>query len=289
MPSRRVFLQQASVASSAVLLGRSDWFKAPPLIGLQLYTVRSEIVKDVPGTIQKVAGVGYNSVETFGYSNGKYFNLSVEDFANLLKQNNLVSPSGHYMMMDYMLKGDEDQLKRTVDDAAKMSHEFFTIPYLTDAMRTSIDDYKKLAVKLNKAGEAAKGAGMKLAYHNHDFEFKDWGGGQRGYDILTGETDPGLVNFEMDIYWVTKANQDPIALIDAHPGRIMMWHIKDMEKGPDRSFTEVGDGIIDFKKIFKYKKKSGMKYFFVEQDVVKIPLYDSIAKSYNYIKNNIVA
>jgi sugar phosphate isomerase/epimerase len=163
------------------------------------------------------------------------------------------------------------------------------IPYLTDDLRTGLDDYKKLAVKFNKAAEAAKGAGMQLAYHNHDFEFKDWGGGQTGFDILRKETDASLVNFEMDMYWVTKAGRDPIALINENPGRIKMWHIKDMANSPEKEFTEVGSGVINYKEIFKHAKESGMQYFFVEQDKTKIPVYESIRKSCDYVKKNLVA
>jgi len=297
MPSRREFLQQASLATSGLLVAKADWFKDAPLIGLQLYTVRNDIGKDVKGTVAKVAGAGYSSVEVFGYNNGKFFGLTPEEFLAVIKQNSLKTPSGHYGVSNFLTKGDEDELKRTVADAAKMTHDFFVIPFLTANMRTSLDDYKKLAAKLNKAGEAVKSAGMQLAYHNHNFEFKDWGGGQTGFNVFVKETDPALVKFEMDIYWVTRAGLDPIQLIKANPGRIQMWHVKDMAErkdptfdvGGDQFFTEVGSGIINYKEIFKHKKESGMKYFFVEQDQVKMPVYESIAKSFNYIKQNIVS
>jgi sugar phosphate isomerase/epimerase len=287
MPTRRIFLKQASLASTALFIKPSDLFKKKELIGLQLYTLRTEISKDVKGTIAKVAGIGYNSVELFGYGKGKFFGLSPEEFSAVLKGNGLVTPSGHYMMNDFLIKGDEDQLKSTVEDAAKMGHTFFTVPYLTDNMRTSLDDYKSLAVKLNKAGEAAKAAGMKLAYHNHDFEFKDWGG-ETGFDVFTKDTDPGLVNFEMDMYWVSKAGKNPADLIEKYPGRFKMWHVKDMDNTPEKFFTEVGSGVIDYKSIFRLKKKSGMEFFFVEQDQTHIPVYDSITKSFNYIKTSIL-
>jgi sugar phosphate isomerase/epimerase len=297
MASRRVFLQQASLATTGLIVSKASWFKDHQLIGLQLYTVRNDISKDVKGTVAKVAGAGFTSVELFGYNNGKFFGLTPEEFLAIIKQNNLKTPSGHYSISNFLLKGDQDELKRTVADAAKMTHDFFVIPFLTENMRTSLDDYKKLALKLNTAGEAAKAAGMQLAYHNHNFEFKDWGGGQTGFDVFVKETDPNLVKFEMDIYWTTRAGKDPIQLIKDNPGRIPMWHIKDMaEKQPptfdvggDQFFTEVGTGIINYKEIFKYKKESGMKYFFVEQDQVKIPVYESIAKSFRYIKQNLVS
>ena len=297
MPSRRVFLRQASLATTGLLFSKASWFKDYPLIGLQLYTVRNDIGKDVKGTIAKVATAGYTSVEVFGYNNGKFFGLTPEEFLAVIRQNNLKTPSGHYGMSNFLVKGDEDDLKRTIADAAKMTHDFVVVPFLTANMRTSLDDYKSLAAKLNKAGEAAKSAGMQLAYHNHNFEFKDWGGGQTGFDVFVKETDPKLVKFELDMYWATRAGKDPIQLIKANPGRISMWHIKDMasKQAPtfdvmgDQYFTEVGTGIINYKEIFKYKKESGMKYFFVEQDQVKMPVYDSIAKSLQYIKQHILS
>ncbi len=288
MSTRRQFIKQSSLASSVLLFPDSSWFKSKQLIGIQLYTLRNEIKNDVSIPISKLAEIGYNSVEVFGYNAGKFFGLSPADFAAIFQKHNLKTPSGHYSVSNYLIKGDEDDLKKAIEDSAPLKHDFFTIPYLTDKMRTSLDDYKSLAAKLNKAGELVKAAGMKLAYHNHDFEFKDWGSGQTGMDVFLKETDPALVNFEMDIYWTTKAGADPIALIKANPGRIKMWHLKDMDDTPAKSFTEVGSGIISYKEIFKYKKLSGMEFFFVEQDIVKIPVYDSIAQSFNYVKHNLV-
>lgn len=288
MPTRRQFIGQASLAATGFLLYNKEWFASKTPIGLQLYTLRNEITKDVKGTIARVAQIGFQDVETFGYGAGKYFGLSVPDFAAIVAQNNLKSSSGHYMMMNYLSKGDEDELKKTVEDSLPMKHDFFTIPYLTEPLRKSLDDYKTLADRLNHAGEVVKAAGMKLAYHNHNFEFKDWGGGQTGYDILMKQTDPKLVNFEMDIYWVSNAGVDPIQLMQSNPGRIQMWHVKDMDNTPEKTFTEVGTGVIDYKKIFTYRKKEGIKHFFLEQDQIKIDPYESITKSYEYIKNNLV-
>jgi sugar phosphate isomerase/epimerase len=292
MSTRRTFIKQTSLATSGLLLMRKGWLKPGQPIGLQLYTVRNELFKDVEGTIAKVAGIGYNSVELFGYGNGKFFGKTPAEFLAILKKNNLKTPSGHYGIDSYLTKGDEDDLKKSVAVAAQMGHEFFVIPFLTDNMRTSLDDYKKLAAKFNSAAVIAKSAGLKLAYHNHDFEFKDWGGGKTGYEVLLKETDPSLVNFEMDIYWVVRAGQDPIKIIRENPGRIKMWHMKDMASKQPPSYTTagpqffapVGTGIINFKEIYKYRKESGMKYFFVEQDQTKLPVYEAIAKSFGYVK-----
>jgi sugar phosphate isomerase/epimerase len=289
MPTRRQFLQQASLATTGLLISKKDWFsKNNKTIGLQLYTLRNEVSKDLKSTIARIAQIGYKNVETFGYSDGKYFGLSTADFAAIFKQNNLNTPSGHYTLPDYLSKGDVDDLKRAVEDSKPLSHDFFVVPYLVDTLRTSLDDYKRLADRLNKAGGIVKDAGMRLAYHNHNFEFKDWGDGKTGYDILLTQTDQKLVFFEMDMYWVTKAGADPIKLIQANPGRFKMWHVKDMDSTPEKTFTEVGTGVINYKEIFKYKKLSGMEHFFVEQDQIKIDPYDSISKSLEYIKNNLI-
>jgi len=289
MINRRTFLKQGGVASAAVLFSPKNFFASQQLIGLQLYTVRNEITKDVKATIEKVASIGYNSVEVFGYSNGKFFGLTPEEFSALLKQNNLVTPSGHYSVNKFLIDGNMDELNMAIADAAKMGHTFFTIPYLTPDMRTSLDDYKKLADRLNTAAPLVQKAGMKLAYHNHDFEFKDWGNGQTGFQILSTQTKPSDVSFEMDIYWVSKAGLDPVKLMSEHKDRFKMWHVKDMANTTEKEFTEVGAGTINYKEIFKHKKESGMQYFFVEQDMVKIPVYESIAKSYNYVKNTILS
>ncbi|MBS1667298.1 MAG: sugar phosphate isomerase/epimerase [Bacteroidetes bacterium] len=297
MSTRRDFIKQASLASSGLMLSRDSWFKKQQLIGLQLYTLRNEIKGNVNPVIEKVAAIGYNSLEVFGYNDGRFFGLSPLEFSKIIKKNHLKTPSGHYMMLDYFIKDDGDQLKKTVADAAVMGHDYFVVPFLIDSQRTSLDDYKKLAEKLSNAAVEAKSHGMKLAYHNHNFEFKDWGNGETGFDIFAKETDPALVNFELDMYWVSRAGLNPIQLIKKYPGRIKMWHIKDMasKEAPtydvsgNQIFTEVGSGVINYKEIFKYKKESGMEYFFVEQDQVNMPVYESIAKSLAYIKKNILS
>jgi len=295
MSSRRTFLQQAGLATTGLMLRPKGLFASTPLIGLQLWTVRRELAKDPDGTLGKVAGIGYNSVELMGYANGKFFGLTPAQFSDVLKKYHLKSPSGHYGMSNFLLNGDMNDLHDNIAVAANMGHSYIVIPFLNDNMRTSLDDYKKLAQKFNVVAAEAKKSGLKTAYHNHDFEFKDWGGGQTGYNILLKETDPSLVFFEMDIYWTVRAGQDPIQLINNNPGRFKMWHLKDMTEkaapsydvGGQQYYGEVGTGIIDFKAIFREKRKSGMKYFYVEQDETSEPVFDAITKSYNYVKANL--
>ncbi|WP_315819267.1 sugar phosphate isomerase/epimerase [Paraflavitalea speifideaquila] len=286
--SRRDFLKQSSLLTAVFFLDKGDIFKKPTAAGVQLYTLRNEIGKDPRGTLEKVAKLGYKQVETFGYGNRKWFNLSPGELSAILKNNGLRSPSGHTYPGSFFLKGGwEDEWKRAVEDAKKLGQEYITIPWLEEAYRNKADNYKIIAEGLNKAGGFAKGGGLKLAYHNHDFEFTTIDG-QTGFDILTQNTDAKLVQFELDLYWAVKAGHDPVKLFQAHPGRFSMWHVKDMDNTPQKSFTEVGSGVIDFKTIFKNARLSGMKYFFVEQDVCPGSPFDSIAKSIGYLKGNIL-
>lgn len=288
MSSRRDFLKQSSLFTAGLLTAKSGLFRSSTPIGVQLYTVRNDIGKDPKGTLAKVAQIGYKRVETFAYGNRKWFGLTAPELAAELKANGLTSPSGHTYPGGFFLKdGWEDGWKTAVEDSKAIGQEYIVVPWLEPEHRSKADNFKKIAEALNKAAGICKDAGMKLAYHNHDFEFATIEG-QRGIDILTKGTDPKSVHFEMDIYWVSKAGQDPIELIKQHPGRFVMWHLKDMDNTDKKFFTEVGNGTIDFKKIFEHTKESGMKYFFVEQDICPGSPFDSIAKSYAYIDKNLV-
>lgn len=288
LPSRRAFIKQSSLAAAAVLVDKSVFKASKRKIGLQLYTLRNEMGKDAKGTLQKVGQLGYQAVETFGYGNGKWWGMTPAELSGVLKDNGLTSPSGHTFPGGFLIKGGwEDNWKKAVDDSKALGQEYVVIPWLEPDLRNSADNFKKLAAELNKAGAICKSAGMKLAYHNHDFEFAEVAG-ERPYHILLQETDAALVSYEMDIYWVKKGGQDPIELINAHPGRFQMWHVKDMDNTDKKFFTEVGNGTIDFKSIFAKAKESGLRHFFVEQDICPGNPMDSIAKSLAYIKKNLV-
>ena len=175
---------------------------------------------------------------------------------------------------------------KAVDDAAAVGVKYMVCAYLSPAERGELDHYKYVADQLNIAGEKCKKAGIKLCYHNHDFEFAK-NNNRYPMDILFG-ADEDLVKFEMDLYWVAKAGMDPIALFNQHPGRFPLMHLKDMDKTEQHSFTEVGNGSIDFKTILKHQKKAGLKYFFVEQDKCPGSPLDSIKQSYDFIKMNLI-
>lgn len=293
MPTRRSFLKATSVFSAGLLIAPLKFKRGPALVGLQLYTVRDAIGKDPQAVLARVAEIGYNSVEGATYTgNEKFYGMSPAEFKKVLEQNGLVIPSSHYRlgeekMNGKILKGTMlNDWDRAVDDAAEVGIQYMVCAYLSEAERGNLDHYKKMADELNVAGERCKKNGIQLCYHNHNFEFVKQDE-TYPYEILMS-TDKNLVQMEMDIYWVKKAGQDPIELFNKYPGRFALWHVKDMDNTPNKSFTEVGNGIINFKEIFKHKSQAGMKYFFVEQDRCPGDPFESITQSINYIKKNLV-
>jgi sugar phosphate isomerase/epimerase len=295
MASRRAFVKSAALLSAGALVSPSLLAAAPKqYIGLQLYTVRDAMQQDPAGTLAKVAQLGYNSVEGATYTGTqKFYGMEPAAFAKVLKQNGLIMPSSHYMLGQAMNNGQPTQgtilhgWDKAVDDAAQAGVKYMVCAYLIDSERGTLDQYKQIAAHLNKAGERCKKAGIQLCYHNHDFEFVAQGG-QLPYDILLKETDKQLLKMELDLYWATKAGHDPLALFKAHPGRFPLWHVKDMDKTEKKDFTEVGKGVIDFKKIFAARQLAGMQYYFVEQDRTPGDPFDSIKQSIGYIKKTLV-
>ncbi|MBC7851210.1 MAG: sugar phosphate isomerase/epimerase [Chitinophagaceae bacterium] len=287
--SRRDFIRHSSVLSAGLFISKDEWFKTNKNIGVQLYTLRADMGKDPKGTLQKLSLLGYKEVETFGYNKGKWFGMTAAELKDVLKSNGLSSPSGHTFPGGTFLKdGWEDNWKQAVEDAKALGQKFIVIPWLEEQHRKPMDNYKKIAAGLNKAAGICKQVGgIEVAYHNHDFEFVKEDG-QSGFDILMKETDPKQVKMELDIYWAVKAGHNPIDLFNAHPGRFVMWHVKDIDNTDKKFFTEVGNGTIDWKPIFAQAKKSGMKHFFVEQDVCPGPPIESVGKSISYLKKNIV-
>ncbi len=294
MPSRRSFIKSTSLLSAGAFFEPKFFKPATQYIGLQLYTVRDAMQSDPAATLAKVAQIGYNSVEGATYTGSeKFYGMDPAAFAKLLKQNGLIMPSSHYRLGEEKTNNEEvkgtilHDWDRAVDDAAAVGLKYMVCAYLSDSERGGLDHYKYVAEQLNKAGQRCKKSGLQLCYHNHAFEF-DAQDGKLPYDILLHETDKNLVKMEMDLYWISKAGKDPLDFFNKYPGRFPLLHLKDMDKTADKSFTEVGNGTIDFKRILAHADKAGLKYFFVEQDKTPGDPFDSIAKSITYIKSNLL-
>ncbi len=294
MISRRSFLQKGTFASAAFLITPGLANSKKTDIGLQLYTVRDAMQKDPAGTLAKVASIGFTTVEGATYTGSqKFYGMEAKEFAALLKTNGLSIPSSHYRLGEDKENGAPVkgtmlyEWDKAVDDAATAGVKYMVCAWLSPTERGNIDHYKALADHLNKAAEVTKKAGIQMCYHNHDFEFEKQGD-IYPYDILLNNTDKDNVKMELDLYWVTKAGQDAVALFEKHPKRFPLWHMKDLDSTPKHAFTEVGNGTIDFKRILANKEKAGLKYFYVEQDICPGSPFDSIQKSYSYIKNNLL-
>jgi sugar phosphate isomerase/epimerase len=278
--NRRSFLQRAFAGAVVSLStarfgvrGSSSANRRLSKIGLQLYTVRKELEKDFAGTLEKVAALGFLEVEFTGY-----FKHTPQEIKTILAHYKLSAPSAH--ISTAALRGN---LQEEIEAAQAIGHRYLVCGYVPAEERRSLDDYKKLVDSLNSAGERLKKVGIQFGYHNHDFEFMVLEG-KLPYDMILAETDPQMVKMEMDLYWITKAGQDPLKYFSAHPGRFPLVHVKDMDSTPRHSFTEVGQGTIDFKKIFAAAQKAGVKQYFVEQDETPASPFSSIELSINYLR-----
>ncbi len=258
-------------------------------VGLQLYSLRVDLPKDLKGTIEKVGKAGFSQVETYGFSiKDQFWGLTPIEFKKLLAANGLTAVSNHFSLGSYLSDGNTSELKASIAAAKVLGSKYVTIPYLDQSIRKTAADYKKIAAKINVAAKMCKDAGLRLAYHNHDFEFEKFGE-TTGYQILLNETDKNLVDFELDLYWVARSGNDPLKLFKQNPGRFTMWHVKDMDKTNPALNAEVGTGSIDWKPIFAAAKLSGMKYFFVEHETNYKPNpIESVAASCDYLKKNIL-
>lgn len=277
MSSRREFLAAGAAAlAGAPLLARTEAFRAAKIkkIGIQLYTVRGELGRDVEGTLSKLAAIGFSELEFAGYPES-----SVASLRKLCDRLHLKAVSNHFSST--AMKGDWN---KRLDQAATMGQRYVAVADLGSDPRDTRDDWKRLAGLFNRAGEQARARGLRFAYHNHDAEFVRVGD-ELGYDILLKETDPALVEFEADLYWMTKAGQDPVAYFEQWPGRFPLVHIKDMDNTPKKGFTELGRGVVDFARILAHHKTAGIKHYFYEQDETTEPVFEAARTSFAYLRD----
>jgi len=239
-------------------------------IGNQLYTVRRQASADLAGTLAQLAKIGYKEVEFAGY-----YNHPASEVRALLDQNGLTAPSAHIG-----LNLIESSADKTFADAKVVGHQWITVPSLPSGKRETADDWKRLAAQFNAAATKANAAGFRFAFHNHNDIVRKTGD-VLPVDILMKETDPALVSYEMDIYWVVNGGADPLDLLARYPGRFKLFHVKDAMPGADHKMADVGAGSIDFKSIFA-RARGGIEHYFVERDDAADPLA-SAAASFGYL------
>jgi sugar phosphate isomerase/epimerase len=212
-------------------------------VGLQLYTVRTLMAEGVERTLEMVAEVGYREVEFAGY------------FERTPRE------------------------EETIETAATLGHRYLVLPSLPSEDHDSLDDYRRIGNEMNRIGEVCRASGLRFAYHNHAFEFQRMDG-RIPFDVLLEETDPQLVQIELDLFWIIDGGQDPLAYFEAHPGRFHLCHIKD--RLADGTMVEVGAGEIDFAAMFAQAENAGLEHYFVEHDQPNDP-GASVRESYRHL------
>lgn len=280
MHTRREFLAGAATGLATAALtplafAKGSW---PPL-GVQLYTVRQQAQTDLPGVLAAIRKIGYTTVETYAAQ----YKISAQDLQKAIVDAGLKVPSGHFSY-----KGFDDKY----DYAKELGLKFMVCSSVPESMGSSLDGFKRAADQYNTWGEKAKKMGMQFAFHNHNSEFQTYGGAT-GIETLLKNTDPHLVQWQMDCYWVVQAGHNPVTMLHKYAGRITTLHLKDrkagakvsLETGRDaQHFTEVGNGTLDWKKILPLARKEGVRYMFVEQDTTERPPLESLQISYDNLQ-----
>ena len=259
----KILVAVLMLSASFNLIAQKKWG------GMTLYTVRNEMGKDPKATLKAVSDLGYKYIEAVDYKDGKFYGMTPIEFKTYAKSLGLTPISVH---MGAMTTSNADKL---VADVKAAGFKYFVAPvppmgmFKFDPKTRSLSmtgDIAYLTAVLDTIARKADAAGLKFLYHNHAFEFEKNSKGIVPMEYMIEHLDPKYVNFQMDLYWVTKAGVDPVELFKKYPGRFKIWHVKDMDK--EGRFAPVGKGTIDFGRILANKKLSGMKYYIVEQDQV---------------------
>lgn len=239
-------------------------------VGLQLYSIRDAMAADVPGSLKKVSDLGYKYLELASYSEGKFYGYAPAEFKKMVEDLGMEVLSSHTQVESAGIT--LDNAKIMADAHASLGAKYCVQPWVEEPDR-NIESYKKMIGDLNEVGKIMKGVGIQFGYHNHNFEFLNIDGVVPYYDLFMPEMDADLITMEIDLYWVTKAGQDPVEMFNKYPGRFQLFHMKDMytKQAPyfdivKDDIAPVGEGVIDFKRILAAKEVAGMKHLFVEDD-----------------------
>lgn len=279
MLTRRKFVGSAAAGIAALALDRPG-FAGPAQrpIGVQLYTVRSLLPNDLNGTLAAIRKIGYQNVETYVAE----YKIGARDLRKAILDAGLKVPSAHFGYNDFDAR---------FDYAKELGAECIVCSMIPQNIANSADGYKRGAEQYNKWGEQARKMGMRFGFHNHDVEFQKYGD-VTGFDVLMRYTDPALVQWQMDCYWVAQAGHDPVAMMRRYGHRLQSLHLKDRKAGAQVSintgpsswhFTEVGTGTLDWVSIFQLAAKNHIPYMFVEQDRTDRPPLESLQISYRNI------
>jgi sugar phosphate isomerase/epimerase len=275
MLTRRTFLSLAAAAAPTLALGAD---KQIPL-GVQLYTVRDQVENNLPQMLKQIRAIGYEEVEFYS---GLYEKHSAAELLGLVRRAGLTAASGHF---------EYDGFPSKVPYARRLGLKWMVCPMLPKPQWGSPEGFRRAAATFNDWGKLCQQHGMRFAFHNHNYEFQDLKG-TTGYDILLKETDPELVYFEMDCYWITQAGRDPVLLLHQLGRRVRLLHLKDRKPGQPTSqelneaashFIEVGKGSIAWRPLLAEAQRLGIEHYYIEQDEGDKPPVESLKISYAYL------
>jgi sugar phosphate isomerase/epimerase len=292
MVSRRSFLVSAGAGIAAGMSVRAfaDHHGHRIVPGIQLWTVKSEAEKDLEGTLRKVYAAGFREIEFAGY-----YGKTPAEIGKLMRDIGFTLVSTHAGAGDIAKNGDKIVadakalgLKYVVCSSPGVSPEKEKLSWEERMKAVDLSDWKWNAELFNQFGRKVTNAGMTFGYHNHDAEFKKFGG-QSAFDYLFANTDPNLVKIQLDVGWVAVAQEDPIAILDKYKGRVVSLHVKDVARrgadGKSPSSVALGEGTVDWKKVLSTAKANGVKHYFYEQEEpFTRPILDSVKISGDYLK-----
>jgi sugar phosphate isomerase/epimerase len=274
MKSRRDFLKTSGgLALGALMLPSITKAEKIKNVGIQLYSVRKEMLADAVGTLKELAKIGYKELESARSEKGNYYGLQPKEIKKIVGDLGMTLRSGHVHV--------DDNWQRSIDAAAEAGQDYLVCSSLPSKGQT-IDNYKKVAETFSKAAEDCKKSKIIFGYHNHEYEFEKENG-KVLYDVLLDSTDPKLVTMELDLGWVIASGNDPLAYFNKYPGRFPLWHLKDMDTTKKQS-TEFGKGQVNVVEMLKNAKKSGVKHIFVEQEEYASTALESMKYDFDYLQ-----
>ncbi len=273
------FSNKVATADQSASGGNGPDFKGR--VGLQLYSLREQFKKDVPGTLDQVRAFGITNVELAGT-----YGLTAEKFREQLDARRLKAISGHFSYEQC-----RDDIEGVAREAKLLGLEYAGCAWIPHKDPFDEKTCREAAAVFNRAGEALAKHGIKFFYHTHGYEFLPHGDGTL-FDLLMTETNPKYVGIEMDVFWIVHPGQDPVKFLEKYGDRVDLMHVKDMKRGTPRGFTGqsdvtnnvvLGEGIIDWKSVFRAAQKAGVKWYFIEDEspssVTQIP------QSLRYLKS----
>lgn len=279
--SRRSFLKTSGLLASGAALGSLPFLKSCASnanetipFGLQLYTLRDVMPDDPKGVLKQVAEFGYKQIESYEGQMGMFWEMGHTGFKQYLDDLGMTLISSHANVFE--------EVERKVDELAEIGAEFLVCPWI--GPQETLDDFREIADKFNEIGQIARDAGLRFAYHNHAYSFEELEG-EYPQDVMMERTDPNLVEYQMDIYWVAAAGEDPAAWIRKYPNRFTTCHVKDLSNGDEPESTILGTGTIDYPPLLKLARKNGMEYYIVEQEAYTgtTPI-DAVRENASYMK-----